>query len=103
MTITKHCQNERAARYAFIATTIGLGKVIHTAKSKSDDTAIISITDTGVLIVSALDGTIITMYIATLRQIACYYPNGVVPMVLSAIVKTNMKRGYCMRQDRGEV
>ena len=93
--MTEHFRTERAERYAFIVTTIGIGKVIHTHKQEYNkwgtDPCTIGITDTGVAIVYTPEGAIVTMYILTRNEALKYY-NGTLPMVLEAVIKRNTKR-----------
>jgi hypothetical protein len=96
MTMTQHFRTERAGRYAFIATTIGVGKVIATHKqtyNKWDtEPCTVSVTDTGVAIVTSAEGKLVTMYILTLSEAKKYFVNAAVPMVISAVIKSNMKK-----------
>lgn len=105
MMMTGHFQMERAARYAYIVTTIGVGRVIHEYKqeySKWDgEPCTVGITDTGVAIVRTHEGVIVTMYILTITEANRYF-NNAVPMVLAAVIRTNMKRGHVSRQNMGE-
>jgi hypothetical protein len=99
MVMTEHFRMERAGRYAFIATTIGVGKVIATHKQASNkwgtDPCIVGITDTGVAIVSRPeDGAIVTMYILSIGEAKKYFANALLPMVLEAVIRQNMRKGY---------
>ena len=61
--VTKHFMQERAGRYAFIATTVGVGKPIHTIErinSNSGEPCYVQVTDTGVVMVKSKDNVIIT-------------------------------------------
>ena len=101
MKISKHFMTERAGRYAYIASTVGVGEVVHTIDRThiSGRQATVSITSTGVILVRDLEGGIITMYLARLTEIAKYFDEGIVPMVLAAVVHMNMKRGRIEEQN----
>ena len=99
MVMTEHFRMERAGRYAFIATTIGVGKVIATHKQASNkwgtDPCIVGITDTGVAIVSRPeDGAIVTMYSLSIGEAKKYCANALLPLVLEAVIRQNMRKGY---------
>ena len=101
MTISKHFMKERAGRYGFIASTVGIGKTVKTIErinSNSGKLCYVQVTDTGVVMVKGTDNVIITMYLASITEIQTYFIDGV-PCVLEAIVKTNMKRGYIKAQN----
>lgn len=95
MTMTTHFKNDRADRYAFIATTIGLGEVIHSHtqvySKQYKDPCIVEITTTGVAIVKAPSGAIVSMYILTLSEAQRYFETAV-PLILSAIIRANMRK-----------
>jgi hypothetical protein len=103
MIMTEHFQKERASRYAYIATTIGVGKIIHEHKQAYNkwgtEPCIVGITDTGVVIVKTHEGTIVTMYIVSLQEARKYFVNAAMPLVLEAIIKTNMRRGHIQKQN----
>ena len=99
--VTKHFMKERAGRYAFIATTVGIGKPVHTIErinSNSGELCYVQVTDTGVVMVKSKDNAIITLYLANITEIQTYFVNGV-PCVIEAIVKRNMKKGYVKMQN----
>ena len=104
MMMTKHFQEDRADRYAFIATTIGIGKVVHSKTYEFDYVhnragSTINITNPGVAMIIAPDGTLITMYVLTLSEARRYFIDKTVPMVLAAIIKKNMKNQYHILQN----
>jgi hypothetical protein len=107
MTMTEHFQKERAARYAYIATTIGVGKVIHEHKQTYNkwgtEPCVVAVTDTGVVIVKSPEGAIVTMYIVSIQEARKYFVGAAMPFVLEAIIKTNMKKGHVYRQNEGVV
>ena len=103
MTMTEHFRTERADRYAFIATTIGIGEIIHSHKQQYNkwgtEPATVHITSTGVAIVTNPEGLIVTMYILTLTELQKYYTD-TIPMVINAIVKANMKKKLHLLQNQ---
>ena len=103
MNTTNHFRQDRADRYAFIATTIGVGKVIHSYTHPVDkngrQSCTVQITSTGVAMVVANDGTLITMYVLTLHEAEKYFANAMIPMLLSAIIKKNMKNKLHLLQN----
>jgi hypothetical protein len=80
-----------------------MGKPIHSHKQAFNkwgtEPCVVDITDTGVAIVRTEDNILVTMYIVTITEAQQYFPNGLVPMVLEAIIRRNMKRGYCTKQN----
>lgn len=92
---SRHFMIDRAERYAFIATTIGVGKVIKTHKQAYNkwgtEPCTVGVTDTGVAIVTNPQGVIVTMYILTKTEAVKYF-DGQLPMVIEAVIKKNMKR-----------
>ena len=71
MTISKHFMKERAGRYGFIASTVGIGKTVKTIErinSNSGKLCYVQVTDTGVVMVKGTDNVIITMYLASITK-----------------------------------
>lgn len=100
MTVSNHFKNDRADRYAFIATRVGVGTVIHSyaqPQSKYDNPCVVHITSTGVAIVKTIDDVLVTMYVLTLTEAQKYFDT--MPMVLTAIIKQNMKRRFHILQN----
>ena len=99
--LSSHLQQERADRYAFIVTTIGLGTVAYTfhyASNKYGTPIKLDITSTGVAVVYSEEGMLITLYILRLCEAERYF-NGAVPMVLEAVIKRNQRRHYDDKQN----
>ncbi len=91
--MTNHLQQERADRYAFIVTTIGLGTVVHTThytSHKYGDNIKLDITSTGVAMVYNPQGVLVTLYILRIGEARKYF-DGELPMVLEAVIKKNMR------------
>lgn len=105
--MTEHFQKQRAERYAYIVTTVGLGKVVHRHKQAFNkwgtEPCIVELTDTGVAIVKTEDSKIVTMYLVGRAEARSYFTDGIVPMVLWAIINRNIRKGYIERQNAGEV
>jgi len=103
MMISEHFKNDRADRYAFIATTMGVGKTIHTFKQPTNkwgtDGCVVEITTTGIAVVKTTDGMLVTMYVLTLKEAEKYFANTVMPMLLTAVIKNNMKKRFHLIQN----
>jgi hypothetical protein len=104
MTLSRHLTQDRADRYAFIATTIGVGTVVHTYrqaynKIEGFPPCTVEITSTGVAMVRGDDGTLVTMYILSIQEARKYFVNAAIPMVLNAIIKSNNRRRLHILQD----
>ena len=100
--LSQHLMKERAGRYAFIATTVGLGEIVHrhARRHTGDNRAVmVNITSTGVVMVEGDDQSIVTMYLANITEIEQYFDNASVPWLLAARVKTNMSQGLVKRQN----
>jgi hypothetical protein len=96
MILSNHVTQERADRYAFIASTIGLGTVIHSHKQEwgkdNREPYTVNITSTGVAMVMSADGVLVTLYILSIQEAKKYFINTTMPMLLEAIIKRNTKR-----------
>lgn len=103
MMISEHFRTERADRYAFIATEVGLGKVIHSHKQQYNkwgtEPCIVDITSTGVAIVKTVEGKIITMYVLTLSEAEKYFTESLIPFLLAGIIRTNMRKKFHLLQN----
>jgi len=53
---------------AFIEKTVGIGNPVYTASDRKGRDCVNILTDTGIMIIQAFDGTVITMWIASLPQ-----------------------------------
>ena len=103
MTVSKHFMEERADRYAFIATTIGVGRIIHSYKQEYSKYAgagvIVNITTTGIAMINTIDDDrLVTMYVLTLNEAKKYY-NDNIPFAVEAIIKSNMRKKYHLLQN----
>lgn len=99
---SNHALNERADRIAYIATTIGFGKVI-ARKLVVDERGKVMrlLTDTGVVIVTdPREECILTMWIADPTQVKDFYPDGVRNQAILRLVKKYMEKGYQDKQNK---
>lgn len=99
---SNHALNERADRIAYIATTIGFGKVI-ARKLVVDERGKVMrlLTDTGVVIVTdPREECILTMWIADPTQVKDFYPDGVRNQAVLRLVKKYMEKGYQDKQNK---
>lgn len=104
MIISNHFKSDRADRYTFIVTEVGLGKVIHSHKQAwtkhGEEPCIVDITSTGVAIVKTYDDVLVTMYVLTLTEAEKYFNDGAMPFLLTAIIKSNMKKRLHILQNQ---
>ena len=68
MTQTTHVIIDRAVRYERIKKTIGIGEPIAIAPDRKHRDCFNILTNTGVYIVQSFDGTMITLWVATMSQ-----------------------------------
>lgn len=82
MTMSYHCQYERANRIQHIIKEIGIGKIVaeqhrrtsYEVQSKGYYGKYVCVTDTGVTIVKSEDKTkVITMYVTTTRELIAVF------------------------------
>ena len=96
MILTDHFKHERLDRYVFIATTIGVGEVIHSHKQTrtkvGDEPCTVAVTSTGVAMVLTPEGALVTMYILTINEARKYFDERAMPMILEGIIKANMRK-----------
>lgn len=101
---SKHALTERADRIAYIATTVGFGEVIAHREVIDERGAVKRLlTDTGVIIVTDLEETmILTMWIADPAQVKSFYPQEQRNMAVLRLVKKYMQKGYQKAQNKQE-
>lgn len=96
---SKHMTEERADRYVTIATKVGFGEVLYTAtednRGRLEVTRTVELTSTGVVIVRAMDKTVVTMYCATIATALNLFHMNRLPPELYKVIRSNEKRGYC--------
>lgn len=101
VTFSKHFIEDRSDRFVFIATTVGIGEIVHTHKVETTrGKGKVEITSTGVIIVRGYGDVIITMYIATLAEIKKYYDGGEVHREVFFAARRNEKRGFIKLQNQ---
>lgn len=101
-----HAMTARADRIAFILHQIGLGEVRaeRNTISRSGGQCVMQLTSTGVIVVKGKDnGTIVTMYLATISVAKTFFPNSSIPKDLFRIIDKNQRNGLCnIYRDRGK-
>ena len=99
---SRHMVEDRADRYATIATKVGFGEVLYTSTYSDREgrwhNRTVQLTSTGVCIVRAEDNTIVTMYCATIAIVKSYFRIEKLPRELFAAIRLNEKKGYCNLQ-----
>ena len=99
---SRHMTEDRADRYATIATKVGFGEVMYTTTYSDREgrwhNRTVQLTSTGVCIVRAEDNTIVTMYCATLSIVKSYFRIEKLPRELFAAIRLNERKGYCNLQ-----
>lgn len=72
--MTYHAFEQRKNRFAYITDTVGFGNPVASMPSKTDNTSIRTLTDTGVIIVTnRYTNKIVTAFIATTSQALTVY------------------------------
>ena len=96
---SRHMVEDRADRYATIATKVGFGEVLYTSTYSDREgrwhNRTVQLTSTGVCIVRAEDNTIVTMYCATVAIVKSYFHIEMLPRELFAAIRLNERKGYC--------
>ena len=91
MKFSNHLRNDRADRINFILNTVGFGKIVKmVSAARNNRPAWRCITNTGVIVVTdESKTTILTMWIASLKQLEKIYCDEVIPETLYKRVKAN--------------
>lgn len=98
---SKHLINDRLDRYLFIATRLGFGEIVFSKPHQTTEGAgKLSITSTGVILITGYADTLITLYIATVGQVKYYYGDTEVPKQLMKQVCQNAKHNLIALQDQ---
>ena len=96
---SKHLTKDRVNRYVTIATKVGFGEILYSTTYSDKDNhwknRTVELSSTGVCFVKAEDGTIITIYCATLAIIKSYFKIERLPKSLLSAVRLNERKGYC--------
>ena len=94
-TFSKHMIEDRVDRYVTIATKVGFGEVMYTSTYSDRDgrwkNRTIELTSTGVCFVRADNGTIVTMYCATLTKVKTCFKIDRLPRELFNVIRQNEK------------
>lgn len=91
MKFSNHLRNDRADRINFILNTVGFGKIVKiVSAARNNRPAWRGITNTGVMVViDESKSTILTMWIASVKQLEKIYCEEVIPEALYKRVKAN--------------
>ena len=96
---SRHMIEDRVDRYVVIATKVGFGEVLYTSTYSDREgrwhNRTIELTSTGVCIVKAENGTIITLFCATISIAKSYFKLDRLPTGLFAAIRLNERKGYC--------
>lgn len=101
---SNHVLNDRADRVAYIATTVGFGKVIARKKIIDDrGTVMRLLTDTGVILVTdPNEECVLTMWIADPTQIKNFELEEVKRKILLRLIKKYINKGYLEQQNKSK-
>jgi hypothetical protein len=93
MKFSEHILNERMERVVAIAMAVGMGEVVLTVPDKEPH-RVASLTSTGVVFITAENGTVVTIYLATYPQVdKLYHVAGKeIPKAIKQVVKNNAKK-----------
>lgn len=93
MKFSEHILNERMERVVAIAMAIGMGEVVLSVPDKHPNRTA-SLTSTGVVLITADSGVVVTMYLATYEQIDKMYhvAEKEIPKAIKKVVENNRKK-----------
>ena len=91
--LSEHVLNDRQNRAVAIIMAVGMGEVVLSIPDKHPD-RVVSLTSTGVVLVTANNGVVITMYLATYEQIDKMYhiAKKEIPKVIKRVAQNNRKK-----------
>ena len=91
--LSEHITNDRQNRAVAIVMAVGMGEVVLSIPDKHPNRTA-SLTSTGVVFITAENGTIVTIYLATIPQAdKLYHVAGKeMPKVIKQVVKNNAKK-----------
>lgn len=95
---SSHAITARLDRMTFISINIGFGEVVaeRNTISRSGGECLMQLTSTGVIIVKGKDdGTIVTMYLATISVAKTFYEGRLMPKEIFSAVSRNQRKGWC--------
>ena len=93
MKFSEHILNERMERVVAIAMAVGMGEVVLSIPDKHPNRTA-SLTSTGVMLITADNGVVVTMYLATYEQIDKMYhvAEKEIPKAIKKVVENNRKK-----------
>ena len=93
MKFSEHILNERMERAVAIAMAVGMGEIVLSIPDKHPGRTA-SLTSTGVVLITANNGVVVTMYLATYEQIDKMYHvvEKEIPKAIKQVVKNNAKK-----------
>ena len=93
MKFSEHILNERMERVVAIAMAVGMGEVVLSVPDKHPN-RMASLTSTGVVLITADSGVVVTMYLATYEQIDKMYhvAEKEIPKAIKKVVENNRKK-----------
>lgn len=94
---SKHCTEDRADRITFILIQTGIGNVVFQKKVKD---RLVCLTDEGVAVIKAMNGTVITMYYAEMAQARFACEEESIPRAVKVAIQRNTKRGWIIEQNK---
>ena len=91
--LSEHIINDRQNRAVAIVMAVGMGEVVLSIPDKHPN-RMASITSTGVVLITADSGVVVTMYLATYEQVDKMYhvAEKEIPKVIKKVVENNRKK-----------
>ena len=91
--LSEHITNDRQNRAVAIVMAVGMGEVVLSIPDKHPN-RMVSITSTGVVLITADSGVVVTMYLATYEQVDKMYhvAEKEIPKVIKKVVENNRKK-----------
>ena len=91
--LSEHITNDRQNRAVAIVMAVGMGEVVLSIPDKYPN-RMASLTSTGVVLITAKNGVVITMYLATYEQIDKMYhiAEKEIPKAIKKVVENNRKK-----------
>lgn len=93
MKFSEHILNERMERVVAIAMAVGMGEVVLSVPDKHPNRTA-SLTSTGVVLITADSGVVVTMYLATYEQVDKMYhvAEKEIPKAIKKVAENNRKK-----------
>ena len=91
--LSEHIINDRQNRAVAIAMAVGIGEIVLSIPDKNPNRTA-SLTSTGVILITADNGIVVTMYLATYEQIDKMYhvAEKEIPKTIKKVVENNIKK-----------